>query len=69
MPWEGKNSLQWQRSLLLLFVHLQLPGRRIHREVGAIGSDELELLQDNMLKPEEDLFQYSKPTVLFKSSK
>lgn len=44
MPQEGKNSLQWQRSLLLLFVHLQLPGKRIHTEVGAIESDKLELL-------------------------
>lgn len=67
MPREGKNSLQWQRSLLLLFVHLQLPGQRIHTEVGAIGSDKLELLEDNVLKPEED--QHSKLTVLFKSSK
>lgn len=31
---EGKNSLQWQRSLLLLFVHLQLPGQRIHTHRG-----------------------------------
>lgn len=54
MPWEGKNSLQWQRSLLLLFVHLLLPGQRVHTEVGAIGSDKLELLQDNVLEPEED---------------
>lgn len=38
-----------------------------HTEVGAIGSDKLELLEDNVLKPEED--QHSKLTVLFKSSK
>lgn len=30
MPWEGKNSLQWQRSLLLLLVCLQLSRQRIH---------------------------------------
>lgn len=57
MPWESKNSLQWQRSLLLLFVHLQLPGQRVQTEVGAIGSDKLELLQDNVLKPEDQHFQ------------
>lgn len=30
MPREGKNSPQWQRSLLFVFVYLQLSGRRIH---------------------------------------
>ncbi|KAF4801874.1 hypothetical protein TURU_030547 [Turdus rufiventris] len=46
---------------------IPLPGQRIHTEVGAIGSDKLELLEDNVLKAEED--QHSKLTVLFKSSK
>ncbi|CAM4534819.1 unnamed protein product [Eretmochelys imbricata] len=31
MPWEGKNSPQWLRLLLLPFVYLQLSGQGDHR--------------------------------------